>query len=149
MFLGLAGLWLCPFAQAGLPASSHNVYYAIVARNVFHLMPEPPPPPPPAPPLPEITLTGIATILPQKCALLNIRFPAGAAGPAREEECILRPGEREGPIEVLAINEKTGYVRLNNSGTVMSITFGPHDPGHPTAVAAPTPPRVHLNLAAH
>lgn len=119
----LLGLWLCPTAQAGLPASSKNVYHAIVERNVFHLVPVPPPPPPPAPPLPEITLTGITTILPEKCALLKIRYPAGRGGPGREEACILRAGQREGPVEMLAIDERAGCVTVNNSGTLMTITF--------------------------
>lgn len=130
----LLGLWLCPTAQAGLPASQHNAYHAIIERNVFHLVPVPPPSPPPAPPLPEVTLTGITTILPEKCALLKIRYPAGPAGPAKEEACILRSGEREGPVEMLAIDERAGCVRVNNSGTVMTLTFGPQKPVQQTVI---------------
>ena len=32
-------------------------------------------------------------------------------------------GQRAGPIEVLQINEKAGSVKVNNSGTVMVLTF--------------------------
>lgn len=146
---GLLCLWLCPIAQAGLPASSHNVYHAILERNVFHLVPVPPPPPPPAPPLPEVTLTGITTILPEKCALLKIRYPAGPSGPGREEACILRTGQREGPVEMLAIDEHAGCVKVNNSGTLMTISFQPPKQNQPTAVAARLQLHPPIRLAVH
>ena len=129
-FIGLLCLLVCPASRAGLQSSSPNRYQSIFDRNVFHLVPEPPPPEAPRPPLPEVALTGITTILDDKLALLKIRYPAGAAGPAKEEECILKPGQREGPIEVLEIDERRERVTVNNSGRVMTITFAPAGAEH-------------------
>ena len=135
VFVGLLGLLLCPESQAGLQRSSPNRYQSITERNVFHLVPEPPPPPPPRPPLPEVALTGITTILEGQRALLKIRYPAKPGAPAREEECILKPGEKEGPVEVLEIDEANERVTVNNSGTIMTITFAPAGPEHGTSPA--------------
>jgi hypothetical protein len=134
-FIGLLGLLMCPASEAGLERSLPNRYQSIVERNVFHLVPEPPPPETPRPPLPEVALTGITTILDDKRALLKIRYPAVAGAPAREEECILRPGEKEGPIEVVEIDERRESVTVNNSGTIMTITFAPAGPEHGGAPA--------------
>ncbi len=153
MFPVWVALELCATARAGLPGQSTNVYHDIIERNIFHLTPVPPPPGPPPPPLPEITLTGITTILADKRALVKIHYPAGPAGPAKEEEFILKPGERAGAVEVLAIDEKAGRVEVNNHGTVMTITFKPLGPEHHAAMAtaAASHPglRPPLRFAAH
>jgi hypothetical protein len=73
--------------------------------------------------LPEVTLTGITTILGDKRALLKVRFPAKQSDVAREESFILKEGKRSGPITVLEVNEKVGTVRVDNSGTIMVVTF--------------------------
>ena len=150
-FIALLGLGLCPAPEAGLQRSSPNRYQSMVERNVFHLIPEPPAPAPaaPQPPLPEVTLTGITTIFQDKRALLKIRYPAGAGAPAREEECILRPGQREGPVEVLEIDEREARVTVNNSGTIMTITFEPTRPEHgvnPAQRVARHPPFIRERL---
>jgi hypothetical protein len=147
--IGLFGLLPCPTVQAGLQHSSTNRYQGIVERNVFHLVPEPPPPAPPRPPLPELTLTGITSILDDKRALLKIRYPAGAGGPAKEEECILRPGQREGSIEVLEIDETKERVTVNNSGTIMTITFTPTGAEHGAGSAEQVARHPPFRLAVH
>jgi hypothetical protein len=38
---------------------------------------------------------------------------------------------------------------VNNSGMIMTITFGPHESGHQKTAAAPQAPRVHFNFAVH
>jgi hypothetical protein len=68
-------------------------------------------------------LVGITTILQEKRALLEVEFPAQPPEPAKEVSCILTLGQREGPVEVLAIDEVTGTVRVNNSGTKMLLSF--------------------------
>jgi hypothetical protein len=135
MFAGWVGVGLCTAAPAGLPAHSKTDYQDIIARNVFNLTPEPPPPGPPAPPLPEITLTGITTIFSDKRALLKIHYPPGPAGLTKEEEWILKLGERVGAVEVLAIDEKAGWVEVSNNGTIMTITFPPPGQEHHAAAA--------------
>jgi hypothetical protein len=102
-----------------------NPYQGIVERNVFALKPPPRPEdalPPPQPP-PKITLTGITTILGNKRALLKQQVPAKPPAPAREESYILTEGQREGDVEVLAIDEEAGTVKVNNHGTVQELSF--------------------------
>jgi hypothetical protein len=79
-------------------------------------------------------LTGITTILGNKRALLKVQFPSKPPQPAKEQSCILSEGQRDGAIKVLQINEKTAIVKVDNSGTVMEITFekpGPAPPSKP------------------
>jgi hypothetical protein len=124
-------------------ASGHP-YTGLAARNVFGLLPPQQPPDPRPPPLPRITLVGITTILQDKRALLKVQFPAQPPEPGKEVSCILTLGQREGPIEVLAIDETAGSVRVNNSGTEMLLSFGrdgPRQQDSPPASVAPPPPR--------
>jgi hypothetical protein len=88
---------------------------------------------------------GITTILHDKRALLKVYFPARPPEPAKEVSCILTPGQREGPIEVLAIDETTGSVKVNNSGTEMVLNLARDGPRHedtppPGAPPPPAPP---------
>jgi hypothetical protein len=121
-FLGIFGLSL----NAGLLVAdtSGHPYTGIVVRNIFGLgsLVAQPPGPPPAP-LPKIRLIGITTILQEKRALLKVEFPAQPPEPAKEVSCILALGQREGPVEVLVIDETAGSVRVNNSGAEMLLSF--------------------------
>ena len=50
---------------------------------------------------------------------------------------MLREGQREGEVVVLAIDEKAGRVKVNNYGTEMVLTFdteAPSSPGSPRAI---------------
>jgi len=109
-------------------------YVGIAGSNVFRLRPpsRQDPGPPPAP-LPGVTPNGITTILGDKRVLLKLHLPARPPEPAKEVSCILAAGQREGPIEVLAIDETTGSVKLNNSGTVMVLTLAKDGPRLQTA----------------
>jgi len=124
--------------------TSGHPYTGIGARNVFGLLPPRQAPDPPPPPLPKITLVGITTILHDKRALLKVQFPGQPPESAKEVSCILALGQREGPIEVLAIDETTGSVRINNSGTEMVLSFardGPRQQDTLPPSVAPPPPR--------
>jgi hypothetical protein len=94
-------------------------------------------------PLPKITLTGITTILENKRALMKVAAPGVKPGEVNKElSLILTEGQREGEIEVLQIDEKAGSVKVNNSGTIMLLTFekdGAKLP--PTAPALPVTAR--------
>lgn len=123
--LGLTGLLMLSL-NAGLVVAdtSGHPYRGIAARNVFGLAPPPLLGSVPLPlSLPRITLVGITTILQEKRALLKVQFPARPPEPGKEVSCILSVGQREGPIEVLAIDEGAGSVRVNNSGTEMLLSF--------------------------
>lgn len=103
-----------------------NPYGVIVERNVFNLK-EPPPPPPPDPtnaPPPNVELTGIMSILGEKQALFMVQdAPLPGKQPKPPESYILTVGQREGPIEVLAIDAKDKKVKIKNDGIVSTITF--------------------------
>jgi len=121
----LGGLLLIPGARAMVPDVSSSPYRDITDRNIFGLKPPPPPPRPEdvKQPPPEIKLTGITSILGMKQALLKTQIPAKPPQPAREESYILTEGQSEGDIEVIAIDEKAGTVKVNNHGTPQTLDF--------------------------
>jgi hypothetical protein len=121
----LSSFLLSTGAQAIIPNPSGNPYQGITERNIFGLKPPPAPPGPEetkAPP-PKIKLTGITTILGRKQALLLVEVPAKPPQGAREESYILTEGQRDGDIEVLAIDEKAGTVKVDNRGTILTLDF--------------------------
>jgi hypothetical protein len=133
----LAGLALCAFGN-----TPGNPYQGIVDRNVFGLKSPPPPPDPEAnkPPPPKIFLTGITTILGNKRALLKMTPPATPGVPAKEQSFTLREGERDGELEVLEIDEKAGTVKVNEYGSITTLSFennGVKAPAAPVPVAVP------------
>ena len=87
--------------------------------------------------MPKITLTGITTILHGKRALLEIQRPPNGRTVVKPEYCILKEGQRDGPVEVLDIDEKAAKVKVDNSGTIMVITFE-----KPAPTPAPKPRRL-------
>jgi hypothetical protein len=119
---GLSFGW-CAQAVVDDPAASY--YRGIPQRNIFGLKPPVAAPQPTAPPvaLPKLVLTGITTILDNKRALLKVLPPSGAGQPAKEVSLILTEGQREEGVQVLEINERVGSVKVNNSGSVMTLTF--------------------------
>jgi len=128
-------------AKAVVADTPANPYSRITGRNIFGLRAERQPPEPPAAPLPRVVAVGITTLLPNKCALLKVYWPARPPEPAREVSCILAVGQREGPIEVLEIDEGTASIKINNSGKVMVLTLAMDGPKPQTAPpAAGLPP---------
>jgi hypothetical protein len=122
-----------------------HAYESIPARNIFGLKPvEQAQVTNPPPVLPRLILTGITTILGNKRVLMKALPPAGSHGSTnKEESLILTEGQREGAVEVLAIDEKAGRVRVNNSGTEMTLTFekdGVKLASTPPPAPAPPPP---------
>ena len=107
----------------GLNASTRD-YSQIPARNLFGLH-EPVQVKQEQPPLalPKIVLSGITT-MGSKLAFLKVQFPQKAGEqPQSEQSLMLTEGQRAGGLEILAINEKAGTIRVNNSGTEMTIGF--------------------------
>ena len=132
---GFGTLLLC-YAVLATGAERENPYQSIIDRNVFGLKP----PPPPGKPeekkvdLPPIILTGITTIFGNKRVLLNVQPPGKPI-----QSLILAEGQREADIEVLEIDEKTGSVKVNQSGTVLPLTLDKHGAKLPPATAAVPP----------
>jgi hypothetical protein len=122
-------------------------YVGIAGSNVFRLRPpaRQATNPPPAL-LPQVIPVGITTILGDKRVLLRVKFPARPPEPAREVSCILAVGQREGPIEVLEIDESTGSVKINTSGTVMVLTLAQDGPRLQTASLPERPPPLPIEL---
>jgi hypothetical protein len=117
-----------------------NPYEGIASRNVFRLRPSLYQEQLPAPVLlPRVTLNGITTILGDRRALLRVTHPAQPPEPATEMSCILAVGQREGPVEVLVIDETAGSITINNSGTVMVLTLAKDSP-QPQAMPRTVPP---------
>ena len=126
--------WVCVISSLALCTAANAItdtapYQGIVERNVFGLKPPPPPPDPEAakPPPPKIILTGIlaGSVFGGKRALM--KTPPGPVKPGQkpgtEEYYILNVGQRQGEIEVLDIDDKAGSVKVNNGGTVETLTL--------------------------
>jgi hypothetical protein len=148
LICAMSSLAICTAANAVTTAtteSSENPYQSIIDRNVFSLKP-PPPPPEPAevnkPQTLKITLTGITTILGNKRVLMKTAPPPAkpGEGPKTEQSYILTEGQREGDIEVIAIDEKGGSVKVNNGGTVQTLTFEKDGAKLPATAAPPAAP---------
>jgi len=120
----LGGLVLCPGSATLAPSPAQDPYPQIARRNAFGLKSPVPAerPDPPSAPMPKFILTGITTFLKER-ALLRIQFAATAAAPAREESCILAEGQREGGVELLAIDIKAGTVKLAYAGKNIVVAF--------------------------
>ena len=135
-------------ANALVAETSGHPYLGIAVRNVFCLKPpqrqitEPPPAP-----LAKVKVVGITTFLGDKRALLKVYLPALLPEPAKEFSCILTVGQREGPIEVLEIDEVSGRVKVNNSGTVMVLTLEKSSPRPQTPSPPPEPPALPMQSA--
>src|SRR5437016_4718743 len=106
----ILGSFMLYATAEGIVADPENPYQGIVDRNVFGLKPVTQITKPPEKPIdaPKITLTGITTIFGNRRVLMNVAMPAKAGEPAKQQSFILAEGQREGEIEVLEIDEKTG-----------------------------------------
>lgn len=127
--LNLAGVvLLC--SVFGSPSQT-NPYADIVQRNVFGLR-EPPAlrlPDPvvgPTNDLPELMLTGIADFRKAQWALLT-----SAERGKQPRRYTLKVGEREGDLQVLAIDAEAGTVHVLHGAAEVVLTFDTH--GLPTA----------------
>ena len=135
MICALGAVGFASIGQVSGGTFPNNPYHSISERNVFGLKPVSPiHVEQPNLPLPKVVLTGITTILKGKRALLKVQFPAKPQVPAKEESYILAEGQRDGPIEVLKINETNATVTVDNAGTVTTITVEKLPPTPPPPV---------------
>jgi hypothetical protein len=138
-WLGIATLGLFSSTTFAVPPDSANGYQKIPERNMFGLKEPPPAVQPtnvePQTALPKIFLTGITTLGGFKRALFSIQSPAKTGQPAKEEYLMLTEGQRENGIEVLSVDEIAKEVKVNNSGTIMSLNFEKNG----VKTAAPSP----------
>lgn len=124
------------------PDDAGNPYRAIVGRNVFSLKPPPPPPNPEdlvkRDPPPKIRLQGLTTILGRRQVLFKTQSSAKPGQPAKDESFVLSEGERQGEIEVLAIDENAGTIKFKNHGIEETLNMK-DDADKPVLGAAPPP----------
>jgi hypothetical protein len=98
-----------------------NPYDTIATRNAFNLKPvtvETSRPGEVFQPAPEYRLTGIAGFGASKWALLTKADPGKPP-----QHFTIRQGQREGPLEVVYIDEIANLVRIRNDGTLVELTF--------------------------
>jgi hypothetical protein len=141
MTCGLAAFTLCASASAITADPTGSRFSGIAERNVFGLKAAPVQEdvqPPAA--VPKLILTGITSMFGQKRVLLRAQPPAAAGTQPKEESFILSEGQREGPVEVLAIDPNASSVLVNNSGTVMTLTFEKNGAKSAGTSAPPAPP---------
>ena len=124
-------------------AQDPRLYQTIPTKNVFKLK-DPPPLTAPVkaaenPTVPKIFLNGITTIFGRKLALMKLMLPTKSPGDTGERSLMLHEGERENDVEVLQINEKNGSVRVNNFGTVLTLTFDRDGAKNVATTPAPGP----------
>lgn len=103
-------------------AAPANPYESIASRNIFSLNPKADVSQPGEvwKPAPEYKLTGIAGFGAAKWALLSKADPGKPP-----EHFMLREGQREGPIEIVQVDEVANLVRIRNDGVLIELTFGP------------------------
>src|ERR1035437_596394 len=123
-------------AHAGEVAASDKPYAAMVARNIFNLVPIPAntaPEAPPTDPPPKITPNGIMSIFGKLQVLFKVAAdkPKPGQPPAKEEAYVLSEGERQDEIEVTKIDEPASLVTFNNHGVVQELPLAnaPNAPG--------------------
>ncbi len=143
-------MWWCLVAGLlSMGAQSHqslraaSPYGNIVGFNVFRLKPpESRTVEAPTPPRAKFRLVGITVLRGHKLALLKVQVAGNGSGPAQELSPTLGVGQREGDIEVLAIDEQAGSVEVNGFGTRAVLMFEPDgSPGSPGTTPAPSPLR--------
>jgi hypothetical protein len=144
-------LWIALVLRLGVEAvvadTPRNPYLGITSSNVFRLkQPDRLTNDAPVLPLPRIKLVGITTFG-DKRALLRVFLPARSPDPATEFSCILAVGQRSGVIQLLAVDELAGSVRISNSGKEMLLNLEEGTPGPQNPPSRPAPPPPPLRAA--
>ena len=108
------------------PLAAERSYRVISERNAFNLSNEPPKReeagPPPEPPRSEdIKLTGIFRHKGIERAAIAVIDPKKKSEPPKYLE--LAAGEKQGHIEIVSIDKKTGKVTLKELGSLRSLSF--------------------------
>jgi len=85
-----------------------------------------------------VKLTGITTLFGDKRALLLVQEPTQPGqAPKPDQSCILSEGQRQGPIEVVSVDEQKGRVMIKNNGKEMELSLAKDGLSLPTAPSTP------------
>ena len=124
VLFGVIGLGLF-LGSSFMLEGAENPYQAISKRNAFKLANEPPPRPAAPPPAPvkseDIKLTGIYRHKGIERVALALVDPKKKTEPPKYIE--LAAGEKQGGIEIVSIDKKTGKVSVKEFGSMRSLTF--------------------------
>lgn len=127
--LRLVAIFCAGLTTLGSPAFAltlNNPYEPIVGRNVFALKPPTPVNPTNTTPViapAGVELQGLTTILGRPQVLLKIKLLARPPEPAKDHSVVLDVGQREGEVEVLAIDMAAGAVQLRNQGKEFALNM--------------------------
>lgn len=130
---------------AVVDVASNPYRQAIVDRNVFGLKSPPPPPPPESlkPPPSKLILVGIVNVFGTKKAVIKSSEPPKPAAPGQtpvaEDPYVIMEGNRDHDVEVIEIDEKTGSVKVINSGQPETLTFEKNGAKLPSGPSVPAP----------
>lgn len=124
----LLGLPVPRQAGAVTADAGSNPFKVIVDRNPFGLKPPPPPPAPleTNPPPAKFKLLGTANVFGTKKVILQSADPPKPGqqpGQGQDLPFTLAEGEGEHGVEVVAIDELGGSVKINNHGVAMTLTL--------------------------
>jgi hypothetical protein len=122
-----------------------NPYSSVVTRNAFSLK-DPPPPPveiPPAPVAPsaKVVLTGIISSLLSREPTVLVEITEQEPGKAPlVKRPILRRGDKEGSIEILAVDVVKNEVRIRNGTVETNLLFEIAKSSSPSTTSLPSVP---------
>jgi len=139
------GLVLSASAQALTADAPGNPYQGVVERNVFAIKPPPDPSSlkPAEPEPPKITPQGIMSMFGRQQVLFKTVMPGTKPGePPKETAMVLSVGQREGEIEVVAVDESTGTITFNNHGKLQTLSLEKDGQKPPTGPAVAPLPRI-------
>lgn len=138
----LFSLLLVVSGSLAVAMTADNPYGQIIERNAFALK-DPPPPPPvltaPTAPASNIEFRGISTLFGRPQALLNFKVPGKPPEPPKERSLVMDIGQREGDVEVLAVDPASGSVRLKNQGNEVTMNLKDNAPKPQFAASAGIP----------
>jgi len=136
-----AGLVSSLSARAVTAGAQGNPYQGVVIRNVFAIKPPPNIKKLAEPEPPKIIPQGIMSMFSRQQVLFKTMMPGSKPGePPKETAMVLTVGQREGEIEVVAIDESSGTITFNNHGKVQTLSLEKDGAKPPTGPAvAPLP----------
>ncbi|MBU6399731.1 MAG: hypothetical protein KGS61_05385 [Verrucomicrobia bacterium] len=141
--LGLGLLTLAEVVRGSIAqTNASNPYLVIVDRNAFGLKPPPPPPEPKVNKPPEnhtVKFTGISRDATGRKAYLIVQDPVKPGQQPTPQYYCLAEGERQGDIEVKAINEAAETVTILNGNETLTLNFKDHGNTASPQPAAPPP----------
>jgi len=132
MALGTGGVLLIAAVRADVGVPGEPAKHVFLVRNPFGLKPQPtntvPPGPTPPPVKVDLKLAGITVDSRKRAWIVIPPSPArpGVAAVTNSTHFAIAEGERQGDIEVLAIDPRENTVKILNAGVEVTLDFASH-----------------------